>query len=164
MQVVALTDVANLVWQTSEYTVFFAVAPEHTQQLTGTIRIRGILSSPWWMFGRWHGEATSPSVTITVPADAATRRDLNLQRLTASSEYFLARREYERAQASSQQLIALAPDRVVPHMLHGDALAGLDRPDEAPVAYKRALALSKPSYEEPKLLLNRIARVLGAAR
>lgn len=158
------SDVARLVWQTSEHTVSFAVAPEHTQQLRGTTRIRAVLASPWWMPGAWHGRVTSPSVAISVPADAATRRDLNLQRLAASSEYFLARREYELAQGASQQLIALAPDRVVPHMLHGDALAGLGRREEALAAYQRAVALSRPSYEEPTLLLNRIARVLGAPR
>lgn len=154
-----VTAVADLQWQSSEYTMSLAVAPDETQQLSGTTGVRALVETPWWTGSSWRGKVTSPSVTVRVPSDAGSRPDLNLARLLGSADYFLLRHEYERAYAASEQLTRSAPDLVIGKIFHGDALAGLQRRDEALAAYRSALALRGVSYEEPTLLLDRIARL-----
>jgi len=143
----AVSPVADLDWQRSEHTVWLAASPDDTQQLSGTTRIHAVLDS----------EVRSLDATIRVPADAGTRADLKLQKLRESAEFFLARRAFDRAYVASKEFAQLEPGSATAHVMNGDALAGLKRRAEALVAYRRALTVSKTSYEEPTPLLERIA-------
>ena len=151
------TAVAHLEWQRSEYTVAFAVDPHQTARLSGTIHVRGVLESPWWHWSSWRGKVTSRGVAINVRSESGGST-LHLQRLLLSAKFFLDRREYDKANAASEELARLAPDRAIAEILRGDALVGLNQPARAMAAYRRALALGGRGYEEPVLLLDRIAR------
>lgn len=159
-----VTAVAALDWQRSEYTAWLAVSPDDTQQLSGTTRVYASLEIPWWAWASLRGEVRSPGVAIRAPADAGTRGDLKLQKLRGSAEFFLAHSRFDRAYATSKELAQLEPGSATAHILNGDALAGMNRRTEALDAYRRALTLSRTSYEEPTLLLERIARVLERPR
>lgn len=156
--------VADLEWQRSTYTVTLAAAPDHTQSLSGTTRVLAVLDAPWWTWSGWSGRVTSRPVAVNVPPDAADRGELRLARLALSAEFFLGRQEFEKARAAGEELTRLIPDRAGAHVLHGDALAGLERRDEALTAYRRALDVGPRSYEEPALLLDRMARVSSRRR
>ena len=153
----AVSPVADLDWQRSEHTVWLAASPDDTQQLSGTTRVHAVLDSPWWAWSGGKEEVSSPDATIRVPADAGTRADLKLQKLRESAEFFLARRAFDRAYVASKEFAQLEPGNATAHVMNGDALAGLKRRAEALVAYRRALTVSKTSYEEPTPLLERIA-------
>lgn len=159
-----VTAVADLDWQQSEYTAWLAVSPDDAKHLSGTTRVYATLEVPWWAWASSRGEVRSPSVVIRAPADAGTRRDLKLQKLRGSTEFFLAHRRFDRAYAASNELAQLEPGNATAHILNGDALAGMNRRTEALDAYRRALTLSRTSYEEPTVLLERIARVLERPR
>jgi hypothetical protein len=152
------SPVARLEWQRTYYKAQLAVSPEHTKNLSGAIRIRAVLDPAGWVFWRWRGRVESRPVTIRVHPEAAARSELQQRRLMHSAAYFLDRHLYEEAHAAANELVRLA-DGVDAQILRGDALAGLKRPAEALGAYRRALQLRPRSYEEPALLLERIARV-----
>ena len=153
----AVSPVADVDWQRSEHTVWLAASPDDTQQLSGTTRIHAVLDAPWWAWSAGKEAVRSLDATIRVPADAGTRADLKRQQLRESTEFFLARREFDRAYAAAKEFAQLEPGSATAHVMNGDALAGLNRRAEALVAYRRALTLSKTSYEEPTALLERIA-------
>lgn len=151
-------SVARLVWHGSHYRAQFSVAPEQTTTFSGAVRVRAVLDTPRWVWWRWRGSVQSQSVTIHVSADAAGRADLQRQRLVETAAYFLDRQRHADAYTAANQVAAVA-DGVDAQILRGDALAGLNRHAEALAAYRRALRLRPPSYEEPALLLDKIASV-----
>lgn len=66
--------------------------------------------------------------------------------LDAAQEAFDAR-EYERALSCAAQAAALSPNDVIAHTERANALAQLDRNDEAVLAYARALAIDPDSLD-----------------
>ncbi len=85
--------------------------------------------------------------THTPPVQAlAVCEAKNLAPLDAARTWFDAG-EYEKALSCAAQASALAPNDVLAHTEHGNALSALNRFDEAKMAYARALALEPESLE-----------------
>ena len=102
----------------------------------------------------------SAPVTIVVREKAPGRDGLERERIARSAEFYLQAKRFEDARRLAQELSSRQPKNPGAWMLAGDALAGLGRPREALAAYRRALAVSPRTYEEPTLLYERMASVL----
>jgi 4-amino-4-deoxy-L-arabinose transferase-like glycosyltransferase len=59
------------------------------------------------------------------------------------AEDWLASREATKALPEAEQAVTLGPQSVKAHVVLGDALTALDRPDEARAAYEKALTLAR---------------------
>jgi hypothetical protein len=142
------------------HTVGFAAGPEATAALPpGEYRLRAVVETPFWLRWGWHGRAVSGEVVVAVrdPTQAFPRRAvLEAERAARSAGYHVRAGRGDDALRSAQELLALEPERARSHAVLGDALAISERRPEALAAYRRALALLPPSYEEPVGLVRRI--------
>lgn len=159
------TAVAHLEAGRHVHTVTFGAAPDETAGLKpGTYRFRAVLETPFWMLWGWKGRAVSGAATIVVvdPSRAGKKsQQLESQRLAGAADFYVKASRFADAHRLATALTRLMPNETRSYMLLGDAAAGLDRPQEALNAYRRALALRRPSYEEPTLLYERIESVVG---
>ena len=148
------------------HTVQFVAAPEETAQLKpGRYYVRGILETPFWFVAGWRGRLMTPSASVIVidPArDAAKGPRLEAVRLIRAADFYLNAGRYNDAHKLATLLTEANPKEARSFILLGDALAGLNRREEALTAYHRALALVPPSDEKPSLLYERIKNVLRA--
>jgi hypothetical protein len=150
------------------YTLTQVASPEATAAVRpGAYRVRGVLETPPWMLWGWRGRKVSSPVTIVVrdAAKAGDKRDaLEKQRLQRTADFYLGTERFADAENAARQLIAQVPDQANAHVLLGDALIALKRRDEALAAYRRAILLIPPSYEEPTLLMDRIRLAMESPR
>ncbi len=155
-------DVAHLEAGRHVHTVSYVIEPEAAAALTpGTHRFRAVLETPTWLLWGWRGRAVSGDAAIVVRDRADDRGEaLEAQRLQRTAGHYLRVGRFKEAHAAAASLIALRPRETRSHVLFGDALAGLDRRREALDAYRRAMKLLPPSYEEPRLLMERMARLI----
>ncbi len=146
------------------HTVTFAAGPEETAGIKpGTYRLRGVLETPFWQLWGWRGRAVSAAATVVVldPAQAGEKGpQLEAERLARAADFYVNAGRFEDAHRAATSLTGLRPKEPRSYMLLGDASAGLDRRQEALDAYRRAMALLPPSYEEPTLLMERIRQVV----
>lgn len=147
------------------HTVTFAAGPDETAGIKpGAYQFRAVLETPSWMLWGWRGRAVSGAVTILVldpPRAGEKRQALESQRLARAADFYVNAGRFADAHRLATELTSLMPNDSRSYTLLGDAAAGLDRRQEALDSYRRALALRRPSYEEPTWLYARIERVLG---
>jgi hypothetical protein len=147
------------------HTVTFAAAPNDTGRIKpGTYRVRGVVETPSWMYWGWKGRVASAAVAIVVrdPSSSDRREQLDAERLALAAKFFLTAGRFEEARQAAVSLVTMNPLDSRSHILLGDASAGLNRLEEALDAYQRAMALLPRSYEEPRLLIDRIRGVVHA--
>jgi cytochrome c-type biogenesis protein CcmH/NrfG len=126
-----------------------------------------VLETPPWMLWGWRGRKVSSPVTIVVrdAAKAGDKRDaLEKQRLQRTADFYLGTERFADAEKTARQLVAREPGQSSGYVLLGDSLIGLQRRDEALAAYRRAMLLIPPSYEEPTLLMDRIRLAMESPR
>jgi hypothetical protein len=150
------------------YTVTEVASPEAMKDIRpGAYRVRAVLETPSWILWGWRGRKVSSPVTIVV-RDASKsgekRAALEKERLARTADFEIAAGRFGEAEQTARQLLAIEPKQAHAHILLGDALVGLKRRDEALAAYRRAMVLLPPSYEEPTLLMDRIQRVVDGMR
>jgi 4-amino-4-deoxy-L-arabinose transferase-like glycosyltransferase len=75
------------------------------------------------------------------------------------AQQYLGTKQYDAALAEAQQAVALAPENAGSNEALGDALAGLNRRDEARVAYEKALRIAKTV--EPQFQVGTAAALEG---
>ncbi len=149
MAVVDFDHIQHIVLATSPETMR-AVAP-------GTYGVRAALEA-----SSQRGGVESPSVTVVVREAGATldRDRLERDRVVSSAEFYLETKRFEEARRLVEDLVSREPRNPGAWMRLGDALDGLGKPREALNVYRRALAVSPRTYEEPTLLYER----MGAMR
>jgi hypothetical protein len=147
------------------YTVTEVASPEAAAGVRpGAYRVRAVLETPRWMLWGWRGRKVSQPVTIVVldASKPGDKRDaLERQRLARAADFYIGAEQFADAERTVRQLLELEPNQAEAHMLLGDSLAGLNRRDDALVAYRRALVLTPRSYEEPRVLMDRIERQIA---
>jgi hypothetical protein len=150
------------------HTVMLAVGPDETAAIpAGMYRFRVVLETPFWLFWGWGGRAVSSAATIVVrdPSRPDTHiAQLEATRLTLAADFYLNAGRFADAHRLAQTLTTIKPKDSRSHMQLGDALVGMNRQQEALAAYRIALALRPPSYEEPTLLMDRIQLAIESAR
>lgn len=160
--------VAHLEGGHQVHTVTLVAAPAGTAQAApGLYRFRAVVQIPAWHLGGWRGRAVSAPVTITVRARDDGKEgieDLEKQRLRYASKYYLSVGQVAEATRAAKELLARGTDDPATHILLGDVLLADNHFGESLAEYRRALALLPRSYEEPTLLLERIARVSERTR
>lgn len=148
------SDLAHLEAGRQVHTITEAVSPDVTSHLTpGIYRVHAVLETPVWLIWGWRGRIVSGPVIVTIadPTTAGNQRAaLEAERLTLTSDYYLRFEQFEDAERVARELVQSAPTQANGEMLLGDALAGLNRREDALAAYRRALTLVPPSYEEPR--------------
>lgn len=146
------------------HTVTLAAGPDETAEIEpGTHRLRAVLETPFWMIWGWRGRVESGVATIVVvdPSRGGEKsQELESQRLARSADFYVNAGRFADAHRLATTLTSLSPNESRSFILLGDAAAGLDRRQEALDAYQQALALRRPSYEEPTVLYERIESVL----
>jgi hypothetical protein len=156
--------VAHLEAGRDVHIVTFAARPGDTASIKpGTYGLRAVLQTPWWLRWGWTGRAVSGAVTVLVrdPSQADDRTQaLEAERLARTADFYVNVGQYAEAHKAAISLVASRPKESRSHILVGDALAGLDRRQEALDAYRRAMALLPRSYEEPTLLTERIRKLV----
>ena len=154
--------IAHLEGGRQVHTVTLVAPPAAMAQTPpGLYRLRAVVQIPPWHFGGWRGRAVSTPVTIVVRARDDGKegmQTLEKQRLTYAAKYHLSVGQPTEARRVAEELLALGTNDAATLILLGDTFAAENQPNRALVEYRRALALLPRSYEEPTLLLERIAR------
>jgi hypothetical protein len=162
------SSVAHLEGGRQVYTLAQIASPEAMANVRpGAYRIRAVLETPSWMLWGWRGRKVSQPVTVVVRdgSKAGDRRDeLEKERLRRTADFYIGTERFAEAEKAARQLLAQEPDQANAYVLLGDSLLGLQRRDEALVAYRRAMVLLPPSYEEPRMLMDRIQFAIDAVR
>jgi len=147
------------------HTAMFVVSPEETARLApGEYRVRAVLETPFWDVWGWRGRLASAAATIVIRAGDIATPALEAQRLSTSGAYYLRHERYADAQRAAEELLHAEPRRVSAHVLHGDALAGLNQKVAALDSYRRALTLMPRSRETPDRILQRIDALIVPQR
>jgi len=144
-------DVATLDHDHVHHLVLAASPEAMSAAAPGTYGVRAILQ------GDSRLESAPVEVVVGTAGDSAVRDRLERERVASSAEFYLEARRFEEARRSSEDLTAREPKNPGAWMLLGDALDGLGKPRDALAAYRRALAVSPRTYEEPTLLYRRIS-------
>jgi len=163
--VTTTSRVARLEGGRQVHTATFVIAPSATEHaVPGDYQLRAVVETPRWQFWGWRGRAVSAPVTITVKARVDGNPDgpaLEAQRLRLTAKYYLSIDQPGEARKSADALVALQPTDPVPLILLGDVLVAENRRADGLDAYRRAMALLPPSYEQPVLLQRRIDTLLN---
>jgi len=129
-----------------------AASPEATKDLVpGTYAVRALIE------GDSRLESAPVTVVVRGAGEAAGGDRLERERMAQSAQFYLLAKRFEDARRISGELAAREPKNCGAWMLLGDALDGLGKPREALAVYRRALAVSPRTYEEPTLLYERMA-------
>jgi cytochrome c-type biogenesis protein CcmH/NrfG len=82
-------------------------------------------------------------------------QQLEAERLARTADFYMNAARFADAHQAAKPLISLKPQESRSFILLGDALAGLNRGQEALDAFRHSMRLLPPSYEEPTLLTER---------
>lgn len=125
-----------------------AVSPETTALVApGAYQVRAIFAG-----GPWGGLESAPLTVLVQKAGEGSGSG----RVAATAYFFLRAGRFEEARRQADELSSREPKSPVAWMLLGDALAGLGKTREALNVYRRALAVSPRTYEEPAQIYERM--------
>jgi len=117
----------------------FVVAPEATAKAAeGTLSVFVQFENSSKEAGRWSGKIVSDPVVISVIRESGTS-DEQFNKHVAMIEYFLALKDYGRAETETDKLLALKPKLIDGLVLRGKALEGKGEFQKALESYEEAL-------------------------
>jgi tetratricopeptide (TPR) repeat protein len=150
------------------HTVTLVATPAATAQSPpGVYRLRAVVHVPPWHLAGWHGRAVSAPISVAVRARDDGKEGLGVleqRRLTYAAKYYLSVGQPAEARRLAEELRALRANDPATLILLGDISAAESKPDRARSEYRRALSLLPHHYEQPALLLERIARASERTR
>jgi len=137
------------------YRVQLLLSPEESKNIpAGDYTLVASVEAARFPFSALQTIAQSAALQIKIATANGHESDQEL--IANNAEFYIYTRQFSRALAASEELASRQPQQARPHILQGDALAGLGRKNEALDAYLQARRLLPRTYEEPLLLNKRI--------